>query len=100
MITKALGGQDSSWVEKGRGAGTQTRSEIGPYRRDCAFPGIDRDCEAWPSGRARYLDEVPIKRDVGITVFSVLRWFKSGLYPGTQEGHNFAYHALAAWAGR
>ena len=44
--------QDYSTVERGRGAGTQVRSESGPYRRDCAGPNIGRLREAMDVGTA------------------------------------------------
>ena len=51
LYTKGPNEQDYSVVERGRGAGTQARSESGPYRRGCALsPAIDRCHEAWPSG--------------------------------------------------
>jgi len=63
--------QDYSAEERGRRAETQARSEIGPYRRDCALPNIDRHREAWPSER-RSLSFGRPQRPAQITAVKVL----------------------------
>ena len=57
--------QDSSAVERGRRAGTQARSEIGPYRRAGAFfQTLTVIAKQGRRDGGRYLDEVQIKREM------------------------------------